>query len=155
MMEYIIVKWLHILSSTLLFGTGIGTAYYLICAVWTRDPFLIASVGKYVIAADWMFTATTVVFQPVSGFYLLHLASIPLSSGWVIWSIILYLLAGLCWLPVVWLQIQLQRLAANASANNSGLPDVFWRYFRIWVALGIPAFISLVVVFYLMVAKPV
>ncbi len=155
MMDYLIVKWIHILSSTLLFGTGVGTAYYLICAIWTRDPFLIATVGKYVIAADWMFTATTMVIQPVTGFYLLYLANLPLTSRWVMWSLGLYLLAGVCWLPVVWLQIKLQRLAAAASASKRDLPDVFWRFFWLWFALGIPAFIALVIVFYLMVAKPV
>ncbi|MEP6605040.1 MAG: DUF2269 domain-containing protein [Nitrosospira sp.] len=155
MMDYLIVKWIHILSSTLLFGTGIGTAYYLICAIRTRDPLLIASVGKYVIAADWMFTATTMVIQPVTGFYLIYLADIQLASRWVMWSLGLYLLAVGCWLPVVWLQIKLQRLAAAASESKRDLPDIFWRYFWLWFALGIPAFIALVIVFYLMVAKPI
>ena len=155
MMDYLIVKWIHILSSTLLFGTGVGTAYYLICTIRTRDPFLIASVGKYVIAADWMFTATTMVIQPVTGFYLIYLADIPLASRWVMWSLGLYLLAAGCWLPVVWLQIKLQRLAAAASESKRDLPDIFWRYFWLWFALGIPAFIALVIVFYLMVAKPI
>lgn len=154
MTAYLLTKWIHILSSTLLFGTGIGTAYYLLCAVWTKNPFLIAAVGKYVIAADWLFTATTIVIQPVTGFYLIHLLSIPLTSTWIRWSLALYLLAGVCWLPVVWLQIKLQRLAADASENKHTLPDVFWRYFRVWVALGIPAFTAMVIIFYLMVAKP-
>lgn len=154
MMEYVIAKWIHILSSTLLFGTGIGTAYYFLCAIRTSNPLLIAAVGKYVIAADWMFTATTIVIQPVTGFYLVYLADIPLTSRWIMWSIGLYMLASACWLAVVWLQIRLQRLAAEASKNQSVLPDAFWHYFRIWVLLGIPAFIALVIVFYLMVAKP-
>src|SRR5690606_27039054 len=102
MQDYLILKWIHVLSSTLLFGTGIGTAYYMVCAVRTRDPFLVAAVGRHVIVADWLFTATTVVIQPLTGFYLLHLSHIPLTSGWVMWSIGLYLLAGACWLPVVW-----------------------------------------------------
>lgn len=154
-MDYLIVKWIHILSSTLLFGTGIGTAYYLICAILTRDPFLIAAVGKYVIAADWMFTATAIVIQPATGFYLIYLADIPLTSRWIIWSLGLYLLAVVCWLPVVWLQIRLQRLAATASESKHDLPEMFWRYFWLWFALGIPAFIALVIVFYLMVGRPI
>jgi uncharacterized membrane protein len=104
---------------------------------------------------DVMFTATTMIIQPVTGFYLLYLANLPLTSRWVMWSLGLYLLAGVCWLPVVWLQIKLQRLAAAASASKRDLPDVFWRFFWLWFALGIPAFIALVIVFYLMVAKPV
>lgn len=154
-MDYIIVKWLHILSSTLLFGTGIGTAYYLYCATRTRNPLIVAAVAKNVVTADWMFTATTIVIQPLTGFYLIYLADIPLTSRWIAWSIGLYLLAGACWLPVVLLQIRLQRLAADASEKESDLPDLYWRYFRLWIALGIPAFVALVIVFYLMVAKPV
>jgi uncharacterized membrane protein len=154
-MEYIMAKWLHILSSTLLFGTGIGTAYYMICASRTRNPPIVAAVGKNVVTADWLFTATTIVIQPLTGFYLVYLADIPLTARWISWSIGLYLLAGACWLPVVWLQIRMQRLAAEARDCNSHLPDLYWRYFRLWIALGIPAFFALVVVFYLMVAKPV
>ncbi len=154
-MEYITAKWLHILSSTLLFGTGIGTAYYMICASLTKEPTIVAAVGKNVVTADWLFTATTIVIQPLTGLYLIHLADIPLTARWISWSIGLYLLAGACWLPVVWLQIKMQRLAAEARDRNSDLPDLYWRYFRLWIALGIPAFFALVVVFYLMVAKPV
>jgi uncharacterized membrane protein len=154
-MEYITAKWLHILSSTLLFGTGIGTAYYMICATLTRNPPIVAAVGKNVVTADWLFTATTIVIQPLTGFYLIYLAGIPLSARWISWSIGLYLLAGACWLPVIWLQIKMQRLAAEARDSNSNLPASYWRYFRLWIALGIPAFFALVVVFYLMVAKPV
>ena len=154
-MEYITAKWLHILSSTLLFGTGIGTAYYMICASLTKEPTIVAAVGKNVVTAVWLFTATTIVIQPLTGLYLIHLADIPLTARWISWSIGLYLLAGACWLPVVWLQIKMQRLAAEARDRNSDLPDLYWRYFRLWIALGIPAFFALVVVFYLMVAKPV
>lgn len=153
-MDYITAKWLHILSSTLLFGTGIGTAYFMISAVLTRDPKIIAAVGKNVIIADWLFTATTVVIQPVTGFYLVYLANISLTSRWVLWSTGLYILAGACWLPVVWLQIKMHQLAENANLNKNGLPSLFWHYFSLWIALGIPAFIALIIVFYLMVAKP-
>lgn len=154
-MDYVTVKWLHILSSTLLFGTGLGTAYFMICAALTRDAKIAAAVGKNVILADWLFTATTVVIQPVTGFYLVYIADIPLTNRWILWSTGLYLLAGACWLPVVWLQIRMHRLAAAASHAKTSLPPLFWRYFRIWVTLGIPAFIALIIVFYLMVARPI
>lgn len=155
MMEYVTVKWLHILSSTLLFGTGLGTAYYLFCATRTGNPLIIATVARHVVIADWIFTTTTIIIQPVTGFYLLYLADIPLTSRWVAWSLGLYILAGACWLPVVWLQIRLHRLALEASERKTRLPRLYWRYFRLWFALGIPAFTALVIVFYLMVAKPV
>lgn len=154
-MDYITIKWLHILSSTLLFGTGIGTAFFMICAVLTRDAKIVAVVGKNVIIADWLFTATTVIIQPVTGFYLVYLADIPLANRWILWSIGLYFLAGACWLPVVWLQIRMHQLATAANRAETALPALFWRYFRIWFVLGIPAFIALVIVFYLMVAKPI
>lgn len=153
-MEYLIVKWLHILSSTLLFGTGIGSAFYLLLASLSRDPRTIAFVAKYVVIADWLFTATTVVIQPLTGFYMMHLVGMPLGVRWVTWSIALYAVAVACWLPVVWLQMQMRDLARSASLQGKSMPDLYWRYFKIWIALGIPAFFAFIAVFYLMVAKP-
>ncbi|WP_019142508.1 DUF2269 family protein [Noviherbaspirillum massiliense] len=153
-MDYLTVKWLHILSSTFLFGTGIGSAFYMLFASLSRDVRAIAVVVRYVVLADWLFTTTTIIIQPLTGFYLIHLAGFPLTSKWIVWSIALYFLAGACWLPVVWLQIRMRRLAREAAEKDVPLPAVYWRYLRIWVILGIPAFFSLVVVFYLMVAKP-
>jgi uncharacterized membrane protein len=153
-MEYLIVKWLHILSSTLLFGTGIGSAFYMLLSSLSRDVRAIAVVSRHVVLADWLFTTPTIIIQPLTGFYLMHLAGFPLGSQWIIWSIVLYFVAGACWLPVVWLQIKMRNFARDAVEQNSTLPAIYWRYLTIWVLLGIPAFISLVVVFYLMVAKP-
>lgn len=153
-MEYMIVKWLHILSSTFLFGTGIGTAFYMLAANISRDIRTIAVVGRWVVRGDWLFTATSGVVQPLTGFYLIHLAGFPMSSRWIVWSIWLYVLALACWLPVVWLQIRLRDMAIAADRDRTPLPPLYWRYLRIWILLGIPAFFSLVIVFYLMVAKP-
>lgn len=153
-MEYTVIKWLHILSSTLLFGTGIGSAWYLLFASISRDTRAVAVVCRNVVRADWLFTATTMVIQPATGYYLAHLAGYPLNSRWIVWSLWLYLLAGACWLPVVWLQMRLRDVAAAADAAGRPLPPRYWRYFRCWVALGIPAFFAFVAVFYLMVAKP-
>ncbi len=154
-MEYFIYKWLHILSSTLLFGTGIGTAWYLLFAVISRDTRVIAAVTRIVVIADWLFTGVTMLVQPATGFYLIHLAGYPLHSRWIMWSLALYLLALACWLPVVWLQIRLRDLSAVAAATGRELPRAFWRYFTAWIILGAPAFFALLAVFYLMVAKPV
>jgi uncharacterized membrane protein len=154
-MEYVIVKWLHILSSTFLFGTGIGSAFYLLFANISRDLRAIAVVSRYVVIADWMFTATTMVLQPLTGFYLIHLAGFPMHSRWIVWSVVLYLIAGACWLPVVWLQVRLRDMAQAAVRDGSALPAQYWRYLRTWIILGIPAFFAFVAVFYLMVAKPV
>jgi uncharacterized membrane protein len=153
-MEYLVVKWLHILSSTLLFGTGLGSAYYMFFASRTRDPRIAAWAVTWVVKADWWFTTTTVVFQPISGWYMLHLAGIPLNTRWVVWSVVLYLVAGACWLPVVWMQLRMRDMAQEAVRQGTTLPPLYWRYLQRWTLLGIPAFLSLVVVFYLMVAKP-
>ena len=153
-MDYTLVKWLHILSSTFLFGTGIGSAFYMLFTSLSRDVRAIAVVSRHVVLADWIFTSTTVVLQPLTGFYMLHLAGIPWTSRWVVWSLALYILAGACWLPVVWMQLRMRDMAQLAARDGTGLPARYWRYLRLWVALGIPAFMALVAVFWLMVAKP-
>ena len=154
MSEYVVVKWLHVLSSTILFGTGIGTAFYLFVASRSRDARIAHFVARKVVVADWVFTGTSAIVQPVTGLYLVHVAGYQILSPWIAWSIALFLVAGACWLPVVWLQKQMRDMAAAAAEVNAELPDRYWRYFRIWAALGVPAFASLLVVFYLMVAKP-
>ena len=153
-MDYVVVKWLHILSSTFLFGTGIGSAWYMLFANVSRDVRAIAVVAKYVVVADWLFTATTAILQPATGFYMIHLAGYPLHSKWIMWSLVLYVIAGACWLPVVWLQIRMRDLALDAARTDGELPALYWRYFRIWVTLGVPAFLAFVLIFWLMVAKP-
>jgi uncharacterized membrane protein len=153
-MEYIVVKWLHILSSTVLFGTGLGSAFYMFFASLTRDARVVATVVRYVVIADWAFTTPTIVLQPLTGLYLVHLAGFPLTSTWIVASTALYLLAGACWLPVVWMQIRMRDMARRSAAAAAALPDGYWRYLRWWVALGMVAFLALVAAFYLMVAKP-
>ena len=153
-MEYMIVKWLHILSSTFLFGTGIGSAFYMLFTSLSRDVRAIAVVSRHVVLADWIFTATTVVIQPLTGAYMIHLAGYPWESRWIMWSLMLYVLAGACWLPVVWIQIRMRDMAQVAARDNTALPEQYWRFLRIWTLLGIPAFIAMVAIFWLMVSKP-
>jgi uncharacterized membrane protein len=152
--EYLTVKWIHILSSTLLFGTGLGSAFYMYFASRTRDPRVIAAVVRHVVIADWLFTTPTIVIQPLSGFYLLHLIGLPLRTPWVLWSLVLFVVAGLAWLPVVWMQMRMRDIAREAAGRGAELPPAYQRYLRRWVALGVVAFTALVAVFYLMVAKP-
>lgn len=152
-MDYLVVKWLHIMSSTFLFGTGVGSAFYMLFASLARDARVVAFVTRYVVIADWLFTATTAVAQPLTGFYLVHLAGFPLNSPWLKWSIWLYVLAIACWLPVVWLQMRLRDLARQAADSGQELSPAYWRHLRAWVALGIPAFFAFVAIFYLMVKK--
>jgi uncharacterized membrane protein len=154
MNEYLVVKWLHVLSSTILFGTGIGSAFYMLFASLQRDPRVVLFVVRYVVIADWLFTTTAVIVQPVTGLWLAHLAHFPLTSRWLAWSIALYFVAGACWLPVVWMQVRMREMARTAVEQGTPLPPAYARYLRVWIALGLPAFVSLLVVFYLMVAKP-
>lgn len=154
MNEYLVVKWLHVLSSTILFGTGIGSAFYMLFASLNRDARVAYFVVRHVVIADWAFTATAVVVQPLTGWYLAARAGIPLTTPWLAWSIVLYFIAGACWLPVVWMQLQMREMARAAVERGTALPLRYFAFFRVWVLLGIPAFASLVVVFYLMVAKP-
>lgn len=153
-MEYLAVKWLHIISSTLLFGTGIGSAFYLLFASLSRDVQAIAVVTRLVVRADWLFTAPAVVVQPLTGFYMLHLSAMPFHSKWIAGSLVLYAIAVGCWLPVVWIQIRMRDHAQAAVNRATALPAVYWRYLIAWVLLGIPALIAFLLVFYLMVFKP-
>ena len=153
-MTYLTIKWLHILSSTLLFGTGLGSAFYMFFTSLSRDVRATAVVVRYVVIADWAFTTPTIIIQPLTGLYLIHLAGFPLTSSWILWSIILYFVAGAAWLPVVWMQIKMRDMAVKAARANTDLPPRYWQFLKLWVALGVIAFFSLVVVFYLMVAKP-
>ncbi len=153
-MTYLLVKWVHILSSTVLFGFGAGTAWYLWNAHRSGDPATIASVGTMVVRADWIFTGTSGVVQPVSGLILLHLLGIPLTESWVLASVALYLLAFACWVPVVGLQIRARNLARAAVSTGQPLGPDYHRAMRLWFILGWPAFLGLTAVFWLMVAKP-
>ena len=153
-MSYLLLKYIHILSSTLLFGTGLGTAFHGFLAFRTENPRVVAAVGRSVVLADWLFTAPAVVIQPATGVTMALLAGIPLLSGWLLLSIALYILVGACWLPVVWLQIQLRRIAKESLYSGSPLPPRYYRYLSFWFVLGWPAFLAVLAIFYLMVFKP-
>lgn len=153
-MSYLLLKYIHILSSTLLFGTGLGTAFHGYLAFRTKDPNVIASVGRSVILADWLFTAPAVIIQPVTGVAMALMAGWPLTTGWLALSIALYILVGVCWLPVVWLQIQLRAIARESCDKGAALPPLYFRYLRIWFILGWPAFTAVLAIFYLMIVKP-
>lgn len=153
-MDLIVAKYVHIVSSTFLFGTGVGTAFYLLVISLTRDTHAVAVVARYVVIADWIFTATTIVLQPVSGLYLARGLGMSLTTPWLYWSIVLYVMAVLCWLPVIFLQIKLRNIAADADARREELPARYFGFLGAWTALGVPALLSFLAIFYLMVAKP-
>jgi len=156
---YLVVKWIHVLSSTVLFGTGIGSAFYMLFVSLAArrqggHAKAAAVVVRHVVLADLWFTTPAIIVQPLSGAYLVHTAGYPWTSPWLLASFALYLLAGACWLPVVWIQVRMRDLADEADRREAPLPPAYWRFLKVWTLLGIPAFLGLVVVFYLMVAKP-
>jgi len=150
---YLSLKYLHVLSMVVLFGTGLGSAWYKWMADRDGNLAHIAATNRQVVLADWLFTTPTVVFQPVSGIWMLVLARIPLTTPWVVASLALFGLAGACWLPVVWLQIRMRDLAESAVADRSELPSLYWRYAWLWFWLGVPAFLSMGAIVFLMVFK--
>jgi len=153
-MEYLIVKWIHILSATVIVGVGFGTAFYKWMADRSGNFQTIVDVSGFVILADWWFTTPAIVVQPLSGLYLASQAGFPITSGWVAWSLVLYVLTGALWIPVVFLQYRMRRLAADALSKGTDLPPEYTRRAKQWVLLGIPAFAAMIGVYALMVFKP-
>jgi uncharacterized membrane protein len=152
---YLWIKVLHVVSATVLFGTGIGIAFFKWTADRSGDVRAMRVVAERVVLADWLFTTPAVLTQAVTGIALARIAGFPLSSGWVLAAIALYCVAGICWLPVVWLQIRMRDLARDADRSGAVLSAAYWRYARRWFWLGVPAFAAVLAVFALMVLKPV
>ncbi len=153
-MDYLFLKLIHILSATVLFGTGIGSAFYMFMANRRKDIAGIYFATRHVVIADWLFTTPSVIVQLVTGVALAHTLGLPLTEGWVFWSLILYFFAGACWVPVVWMQIKMRDMAKVALETNTALPDRYWRFDRRWIVLGALAFPAVVAVIGLMVMKP-
>ncbi|MDB5360228.1 MAG: putative integral rane protein [Rhodospirillales bacterium] len=151
---YDLIKTVHILSATVLFGTGLGTAFQMWFAHLTGDPRTIATVARNVVRADFWFTTPAVILQPASGIALIHLSGLDARASWLMVAYGLYLLIGLCWLPVVWLQIRVRDLAVVAVEDGTPLPPDYHRVMRLWFGLGWPAFLGTLAIFWLMVAKP-
>lgn len=154
MSAYVLLKTAHILSSTLLFGTGLGTAFFLWFTHRSGQLPAIAVATRLTVRADFLFTTPAVIVQPLSGYLLMHLMGFDLHTPWLQAAIALYLLAGACWLPVVWLQWRARNLAAAALRDGTELPSAYHHCMRAWFVLGWPAFLAVIAIFWLMVAKP-
>jgi len=146
---------MHILSSTLLFGTGLGIAFFMWRAHRRGDPRVIAETARTVVIADACFTAPAVVMQLLSGLWLMHALGIPYSVFWIKSALILFVVVGVCWLPVLWLQARARNLACAAVRADTPLPAAYHCAMRWWFWLGWPAFIGVIGIFWLMVMKPV
>ncbi len=152
---YTAIKTLHIISSTIVFGTGIGIAFFMFRSWFTNNIQEKLYAARNTVLADYLFTLPAVVIQPISGIALIHMAGFDWMTYWLVATYVIYIIAGLCWLPVVWIQIQLKNMCIEACENGTELPESYNKLFKIWFLLGWPAFLGLVAVFYLMVAKPV
>lgn len=149
-----VLRWMHVVGACVLLGTGAGIAFFMVMANWTGEPRLIAHVVGTMVVADFLFTATAVVAQPITGYLLARKIGWPLTEGWLAMSLMLYVLTGMFWLPVVWIQLQLRDLARVAAADNAALPPRYRRLYRIWLACGVPAFAAVLAIIWLMIAKP-
>ena len=151
---YFLLKFLHAIGAAVLLGTGAGIAFFMLAAHLSRDPAIIAGTARIVVRADFLFTVTAVVAQPITGVLLAQNVGYSFLDGWVAWSIVLYFVTGAFWLPVVWMQIRMRDLAAAALRENRPLPPQYHRLFRWWFAFGFPAFAAVLAIFWLMIAKP-
>ncbi len=151
--SYLLLKLIHILSAVVITGTGAGIAFFMFMANRSNNPQAIYTTTKHVVLADWIFTAPAVLTQLITGIMLMKKLNYSFSSEWFIWVIGLFILIGICWLPVVRIQYRLRDLAKDSVDNNEVSPE-FKRLMRIWTLLGIPAFTAILIIFWLMVFKP-
>jgi uncharacterized membrane protein len=151
---YFVLKYLHVIGAAVLLGTGSGIAFFMLMAHFTGDPRIIAGTARIVVIADFLFTATTVVAQPITGVLLVNELGYSMSDGWIVASIALYILIGFFWLPVVWIQMRLRDIATQSARDGTDLPRIYHRYFWTWFYFGFPAFGAMAVIFWLMIARP-
>ena len=153
-MLYFGLNFLHIIGAAVLLGTGAGIAFFMLMAHLGGNPAVIAGVSRIVVVADFIFTATAVVAQPVTGVLLARTVGYSLSEPWIVWSIILYAVTGAFWLPVVWMQMRMRNLAIQAVESGRPLPAAYHKLFWLWFAFGFPAFAAVTAIFWLMIARP-
>jgi uncharacterized membrane protein len=151
---YFLVKYLHVLGATVILGTGTGIAFFMLMAHRSRDPAFIARTAATVVVADMLFTLGAVVLQPVTDGWLMALSATTLAERWLVTSLLLYAVAGLFWIPVIFMQIEMRDLAVMAMAQSAPLPPRYFTLFRRWFVFGVPGFGSVMIILWLMIAKP-
>jgi uncharacterized membrane protein len=152
--HYLLVKWLHVAGAAILLGAGIAIAFHLWIALRGRNAAEIAAAARATVIADFVFTLPAIVVQPLTGIALAEAMGYPIRSTWIVASFALYLLAGACWIPVVFIQLRLRRIAEKSALEGVALGDEFHRLARRWFLLGWPAFIAVGAIFWLMIARP-
>jgi uncharacterized membrane protein len=151
---YFLVKYLHVLGAIVILGTGTGIAFFMLMAHRSGDAVFIARTAATVVMADMLFTLTAALLQPVTGGVLMSLSAATFAERWLVASLGLYAVAGLFWIPVIFMQIEMRNLARVAAAQGQPLPPRYFVLFRRWFAFGIPGFGSVMVILWLMIAKP-
>jgi uncharacterized membrane protein len=151
---YVILKFAHIVGATVLLGTGAGIAFFMLMAHRTGEPKVVAAVARIVVIADFVFTASAVAAQPITGALLMRELGYRLTEGWIMLSLALYIWTGLWWLPVVRMQARMRRLAEAAAAAGQPLPAAYHSLFRLWFGFGFPAFAAVMAIIWLMIARP-
>lgn len=152
--SYTLVKTLHILSATILLGTGLGIAFFFWMGGRSGSDDAAYFAARATVIADLMFTATAVIAQPLTGAWLVMSAGFDPLDRWLVLTYALYLLAGSCWIPVVFIQLRIRDQLKQKLAGGPFDAEAHARLRRWWFALGWPAFLALILVFHLMVAKP-
>ena len=152
---YSLIKTLHIISATVLFGTGLGIAFFMFRSIFTNNINEKLYAVKTTVLADYVFTFPAAIIQPISGVWLVWKAGFDWGSTWLLITYFIYGITALCWFPVVWLQIKMKNILTNCAQTNTDIPDRYHTYFKCWFILGWPAFVGLVIVFFLMVQKPI
>ena len=149
-----VLRWAHVIGAAVLLGTGAGIAFFMLMAHRTGDPKIVAHTASTVVMGDWLFTASAVVLQPITGILLASAVGWDLSEGWIVVSLVLYVVTGVFWLPVVWIQQRLRDLAQEAEKRGNALPAEYYKLFRIWFLCGFPAFAAVLGIFWLMLTRP-
>lgn len=152
-MLYLGLKYLHVIAAVFLFGFGMGSYLYLIAASRTANPQVIAQVARMVVRFDTWITTPAGFIQIATGYLLTRLAGLPLTTEWVLVSLMIFLCVGALWLPVLVLQKRLQVIAANADVMGGGLGAEYHRVYRKWFWLGVLGFVGMFVIVLIMVTK--
>jgi uncharacterized membrane protein len=154
-MLHLALKYLHVLGAIVILGTGTGIAFFMLMAHRSREAAFIARTAEVVVTADFIFTLSSVLLQPITGFLLMWLSSTSITEGWLLVSLVLYAVAGAFWVPVIFMQVEMRDLARAAAEKDAPLPPRYFSLFRRWFLFGIPGFGSVMAILWLMIAKPI
>ena len=154
METFSLLELLHILGAMVLFGSGLGIAFFMVAASRSGNVALIAGTARIVVIADIALMATAFVLQPITGLGMAHIAHIHLWQSWIAISLGLYAVIGLLWLPGFWLRLQMREMAATALAAGTPLPERYRQFMRLWYWCGAPGFVAIITILYFMVTQP-